>query len=158
MIDYCVPHEYASGWVGKPKTLHSYVNEGYMVFESLVHPFGQAKAPHCITRLSLSNCAQQESKVLILVPRVATGNPLKRSEVLSTISKAHWMPLKLTTFRLKTLDEEGRCNHVLKSINFQSCQISKSGPKKGVNSWKMFAEDSKVLRCHASWFKKAMCW
>jgi hypothetical protein len=44
-----------------------------------------------------------------LVPRVATGNPLKQPEVLSTIQKAHWMPLKLTTFRLKILDEEGRC-------------------------------------------------
>ena len=109
MIDCCVHLEYASGWVGKPKPLHLYVNKRYMMFESLLHPFGQAKAPQCITRLSLSNCAQQESKVFILVPRVATGNPLYRPKVLSTISKAHWMPLKLTTFRLKTLDEEGRC-------------------------------------------------
>jgi hypothetical protein len=61
---------------------------------------------------------QQESKVLILVPRVATGIPLKQPEVLSTISKAHWMPLKLTTFRLKTLDEEGRCKSRLKIDQF----------------------------------------
>jgi hypothetical protein len=109
MIDSFVHLEYASGGVGKPKPLHLHVNKCYMVFESLLHPFGQAKAPQCITRLSLSNCAQQESKVLILVPRAATGNPLKQPEVLSTNSKAHWMPLKLTLFRLKTLDKEGHC-------------------------------------------------
>jgi hypothetical protein len=78
MIDGFVHLEYASGGVEKPKPLHLHVNKCYMVFESLLHPFGQAKAPQCITRLSLSNCAQQESKVLILVPRVATGNPLKQ--------------------------------------------------------------------------------
>lgn len=79
-----------------------------MVFESLLQPFGQAEAPQCNTSLSPSNCAQQESKVLILVSRVATGNPLNQSEVLSTLSKVHWMPLKLATFQWKTLDKEGR--------------------------------------------------
>jgi hypothetical protein len=52
---------------------------------------------------------QQESKVSILVPRVTIGNPQNQPGVLSTISKAHWMPLKLATFGLKTLDKEGRC-------------------------------------------------
>jgi hypothetical protein len=73
MIDCFVHLKYASGWVGKPKPLHLHVNKRYMVFESLLYPFGQAQAPQCITRLSLGNCAQQESKVSILVPRVTTG-------------------------------------------------------------------------------------
>jgi hypothetical protein len=98
-IDNFVDLEHASGWVRKPKPLHLHVNKLYMVCESFLHPFGQAKAPQCITRLSPSNCTQQKSKVLIPVPRVATGNPGKpTAEVLSTISKALWMPLKLATF------------------------------------------------------------
>jgi len=80
-----------------------------MVFQGSLHPFSQAKAPHRITGLSPSNCAQQESKVLILLPGVATGNPQDQLKVLSTLLEAHWMPLKSTTFQNKTLNNEGRC-------------------------------------------------
>jgi hypothetical protein len=52
---------------------------------------------------------QQESKVLILLPDVATGTPQDQLKVLSTLLKAHWMPSKGTTFQSKTLNNEGRC-------------------------------------------------
>jgi hypothetical protein len=87
------------------------VQGGNAVGVGFVHPF-----PMVI---------QQESKVLILVPRVATGNPLNQPEVSSTDSKVHWMPLKLATIRLKTRDKEGHCksrfeiNHFSIMPNFE---------------------------------------
>jgi hypothetical protein len=56
-----------------------------MVYDGLLQQFGHAKAPQCNTRLSPSNCAQQDSKTQILVLRVAAGNPLNLPEVRSTL-------------------------------------------------------------------------
>jgi hypothetical protein len=69
-------------------------------------------------------------------PAKATGS------LESTDSKVHWMPLKLSYFdHIKHLTRKAIVNHVLKSTNFQSYQISESGCKEGVNLWKMFGED-----------------
>jgi hypothetical protein len=72
----------------------------------------QAKAPQSFTRLSPSD-KLRTAGVRSFSPSTegrhrqpATINQL---EVLSTLSKAHRMPLKLAKFHLTTLDKEGRC-------------------------------------------------